>query len=469
LRSAEEKLIIASLFANNQNFVLFFYFNKFVTDQKHIHMNSCCTLNAGFLAIKLKHLKSTIRAHPISLGLFMMKIDLRVIAAAITIIGLTACGGTSPTSGEPDIVGTVPSQPGEQPVADNSDSINEYKPVTGTTDHDANKPLNFLIVGDQGTAGTSAFGGGTTQAELSQTMGVICDAKKTASNAGCHFAIAAGDNFYDAGVTGPTDDRFRVTFEEIYSHLEIPFYLILGNHDNGLSGDAINLGDNQTVYSHLNEDSPEWAAVSAYYSGYFEMPARYYSQRFGSVLELFAVDGDTIDTDIGNNSALGSLYDSEFQRQWLKTAAELSPATWKISFSHYNYISNGNYGNGSASFKDAMRQTLCDQVQFHIQGHEHDLRWLKPEAECGRTEFIVSGAGGRTETRPADLTTDFPEREGDDNGISDYRGSAGFMWASIIDDQITVEWYGEDVGSDGANPQPLETFIVTLDELGFGS
>lgn len=400
-------------------------------------------------------------------GIFTMKSDLRLIVASIAVIGITACGGTSPDKNQPLKVGTVPGDSGEAPVADGSDSINQHKPVTGSTPHEPSKPLNFLIVGDQGTAGTSAFGGGTTQAELGQTMATICDAKESADNAGCHFAIAAGDNFYDAGVTGPTDDRFRVTFEEIYAHLEIPFYLLLGNHDNGLSGDAINLGDHQTSYSHLNEDSAEWAAVSSYYSGYFEMPARYYSHRFGNVMELFAVDGDTIDTDIGNNSGLGALYDSEFQREWLKTAAANSPAKWKISFSHYNYISNGNYGDGSASFKDAMRQTLCDQVQFHIQGHEHDLRWLSPEPECGRTEFIVSGAGGRTESRPADLTTNFPEREGDDHGISDYRGSAGFMWASILGDQITVEWYGEDVGSNAANPQPLETFIVTLNELGF--
>ena len=133
--------------------------------------------------------------------------------------------------------------------------------------------------------------------------------------------------------------------------------------------------------------------------------------------------------------------------------------------SHYNYISNGNYGDGSASFKAAMEASLCDRVQFHVQGHEHDLRWLKPVESCGRTEFVVSGAGGRTETRPAsDLG--FEERQGE-NGISDYRDSSGFMWASILGDTITVEWYGDNAEA-LSPPQPVERFVLTRQELGFG-
>lgn len=393
----------------------------------------------------------------------------KLLFLLLTVGLFTACSGHSPDQDSKlDNIGTEePENPGESPSASSDGSINPYPPSTKTTAHSTTTPLNFLIVGDQGTAGTTALGaasGSGVQGELAEVMKRVCDAKVDGDISGCHFGIAAGDNFYDAGVTSNNDDRFRQTYEEIYGQrLAIPFYLVLGNHDNGLSGDTINLGDYQVEYTHLEEDFPaQYASVEDTYTGTFNMPGRYYSHRWGDVLELFAVDGDTIDTDIGNASALGINYDSSFQRAWLKKAAEISPAKWKMSFSHYNYISNGNYGNGSGSFKQAMQEALCDKVQFHIQGHEHDLRWMSPEESCGRTEFVISGAGGRTETRPAS-NLGYPERAGD-TGKSDYRDSAGFMWASIVGDTIFVEWYGE---TDDAVPVPLETFEVTLQELGW--
>ena len=344
-------------------------------------------------------------------------------------------------------MGEVDPGDGSAPVADNSQSINTRKPTTETTAHDANVPLNFIIVGDAGTQDA-------VQAALGQTMSGVCDAKATAEVPGCHFAMAAGDNIYFAGAASTTDPQFDMAFEDIYGHLDIPFYLVLGNHDNGFTGTGTAIGDNQVEYTYRsNRPTNMW-----------NMPARYFTHRWGNVLELFATDSDTIDADSDSIGADEGVYDSAFQRAWLARAAELSPARWKISFSHYEYISNGNYGDGSPSFKAAMEEALCDRVQFHVQGHEHDLRWLSSVESCGRTEFIVSGAGGRTETRPA-TNLGFPERQGE-NGISDYRDSSGFMWASILDDTIVVEWYGDN--AEGANPPaPVETFTITLSELGF--
>ena len=367
---------------------------------------------------------------------------LQNLALASTVALLTACGSSSFPGNQG--VGVVDKGPDQHPVADNSGSINARRPTTETTTHDAGTPLNFIILGDAGTQDA-------VQAALGQTMADVCAAKTLGAVDGCHFVMAAGDNIYFAGALSTSDPQFATAFEDIYGVVDRPFYLVLGNHDNGFTGQSPALGDNQVEYHYAsNRPSAMW-----------NMPARYYSHRWGEVLELFAVDSDTID---GGSAGADAGYDGEFQQQWLKTAAQISPARWKISMSHYNYISNGNYGDGSASFKAAMEASLCDQVQFHVQGHEHDLRWLKPVESCGRTEFIVSGAGGRTETRPAS-NLGFEEREGE-NGVSDYRASAGFMWASILGDTLTVEWYGDN--AEGlAPPQPVERFVVTRQELGF--
>lgn len=349
-----------------------------------------------------------------------------------------------PENGNPSTVGV-----GSHPVADASKSVNPHPPTTETTTHDASQPLNFIIIGDAGTQDL-------VQMALGQTIAEVCAAKASEANAGCHFAMAAGDNIYYIGALLPNDPQFLTAFELVYEPVDIPFYLVLGNHDNGATGQSENLGDLQVEY-HYRSGRP---------SDNWNMPARYYSHRWGEVLELFAIDSDTIDGDLdgGANPIALRDYDDAFQREWLNQALDLSPARWKISMSHYNYISNGNYGDGSPSFKQALEDSLCNRVQFHVQGHEHDLRWLKSVESCGRTEFIVSGAGGRTETRPAS-NLGFEEREGQ-NGLSTYRASSGFMWASILGDSIRVEWYGDN--AEGLNPpEPVEIFELTRQELGW--
>ncbi len=363
-----------------------------------------------------------------------------VAAAMAAAVFLSACGNST-TPGAAN-----PGSGAQAPVADNKDSRNVHPPTTAFTPHDASKPLNFIIIGDAGTQNG-------VQAALGQTIAGLCAQKAQPDNPGCHFAAAAGDNIYFIGALTPSDRQFDTAFEDIYAPVNIPFYLVLGNHDNGLTGQSPGIGDNQVEYHYRsNRPSTNW-----------NMPARYYTHRWGEVLELFTMDSDTIDGD-SSSLPVDLAYDSAFQRQWLAEALRLSPARWKISMSHYNYISNGNYGDGSPSFKAAMEEAICDHVQFHIQGHEHDLRWLKPVESCGRTEFIVSGAGGRTETRPAS-NLGFEERKGS-KGISDYRGSSGFMWASLLGDRITVEWYGDN--AEGLNPQqPIEVFQLSRQELGW--
>ncbi|MDP9140474.1 MAG: metallophosphoesterase [Pseudomonadota bacterium] len=370
-----------------------------------------------------------------------LKTKKRHVAAAIAAaVFLSACGNST-TPGAAN-----PGSGAQAPVADNKDSRNVHPPTTVFTPHDASKPLNFIIIGDAGTQDG-------VQAALGLTIAGLCAQKAKPDNPGCHFAAAAGDNIYLIGALTPFARQFDTAFEDIYAPVNIPFYLVLGNHDNGLTGQSPGIGDNQVEY-HYRNDRP---------STNWNMPARYYTHRWGEVFELFALDSDTIDGD-SSSLPVDLAYDSAFQRQWLAEALRLSPARWKMSMSHYNYISNGNYGDGSPSFKAAMEEAICDHVQFHIQGHEHDLRWLKPVESCGRTEFIVSGAGGRTETRPAS-NLGFEERKGS-NGISDYRGSSGFMWASLLGDRITVEWYGDN--AEGLNPQqPIEVFELSRQELGW--
>ncbi len=77
---------------------------------------------------------------------------------------------------------------------------------------------------------------------------------------GAQFVVAVGDNFYENGVASVEDKHWKQSFENVYtaSSLQVPWYVILGNHDYHANCDA------QIAYSKI---SPRW-----------KMPARYYMQ-----------------------------------------------------------------------------------------------------------------------------------------------------------------------------------------------
>src|ERR1700721_2498603 len=82
-------------------------------------------------------------------------------------------------------------------------------------------PLTFLAVGDWGRDG--AF----HQAEGAARMG------ETAAQLRARFVISVGDNFYEDGVTGVDDPKWRTSFEDVYTapSLQTPWQVALGNHD----------------------------------------------------------------------------------------------------------------------------------------------------------------------------------------------------------------------------------------------
>ncbi len=301
----------------------------------------------------------------------------------------------------------------------------DLPPGQSTIPVDGSGPLRFLMIGDQGTGEAGQFA-------VAKAMVAVCEKQ------GCDFVMANGDNIYEVGAITAFDPAFDDKFEIPYADLDVPFFLTHGNHDNGLTGEVTILGDAQVQY-HYRDDraSDKW-----------NMPARFYSQRFGDVLEIFSLDTDTIDDDAAFvNTTLTS---GEVQQRWIKEAIESSNATWKISFGHYNYISNGAYGDGEPSFKAALENSVCDRVQFHVQGHDHDLQWLKPVDSCGRTEIIVSGAAGKM-------------RPDNDHGFDEHfstGGTYGFAWVEILGDTFRLQFIDD-------KQTVLFEQSTTLSELGW--
>src|SRR5690242_20330024 len=80
--------------------------------------------------------------------------------------------------------------------------------------------VRFVAFGDAGAATGAQFA-------VAQAMADVCKAR------GCDFALELGDNIYPEGVRSADDPQFETKFETPYEALKMPFYVALGNHDNG--------------------------------------------------------------------------------------------------------------------------------------------------------------------------------------------------------------------------------------------
>ncbi len=302
----------------------------------------------------------------------------------------------------------------------------------------AGSALRFVAIGDFGT-------GGQGQYQVAAAIAQVCAAR------GCDFALGLGDNIYEEGVGSAYDAQFEDKFERPYAALDFPFYMALGNHDNtrlaaGDGGDNSD-GDYQVAYSYRTaRPSDKW-----------RMPARQYHFSAGQqsdgrpLADFFALDSNPL-TAINpdpNPHFSYTIYGRE-QFQWVQEALHASTGRWKIAFAHHPYISNGQHGDAGhydsgagvlseqASgryYKAFLEQSVCGKVDVLFSGHDHDLEWLKPVSDCGKTFFIISGAGAKTRSF-GDAARNPSYWQAD--------GTLGFFWIELDGDRFTATAYTVD-------------------------
>jgi tartrate-resistant acid phosphatase type 5 len=182
------------------------------------------------------------------------------------------------------------------------------------------------------------------------------------------LAITLGDNFYPAGVSGPSDPRWR-DFARLYEPMRIRFYPTLGNHD------------------WLLADSPAAEVLHSAQSPYWRMPAARYTFVAGPI-QFFAIDTNLV---------------SRAQIDWLDRELARSTARWKVVYGHHPIFSYGAHGD-EPLVRDNLLPVLRGRAQIYLCGHDHDLQHLGPE---GGVHFVVAGGGGaqtrRISTGPRSL------------------------------------------------------------------
>jgi len=304
------------------------------------------------------------------------------------------------------------------------------------------KEVRFVVLGDTGE-------GNESQKKVAEQIRVKCAA------AGCDLALLLGDNIYNAGVESTLDAQWAEKFEIPFANVDLPFYAVLGNHDNGGfltqflgdtfggAGAEFERGDYQVAYTQL---STKW-----------KMPGRTYDFALGPA-HFFALDTNDMVWSYGNAGA-------EARAQWqvdtLPGRIDAATETWRIAFGHHPFISNGTHGNAGEyegleegitdlisglpgigdlsavvtgdGVKESLDVIVCGRVDLYFAGHDHSRQWHVPSDACPGTTFVVSGAGSKLSKLKGDQPVRFENVT-----------KPGFFWVHLKDNTIEVEAIDED-------------------------
>jgi len=261
--------------------------------------------------------------------------------------------------------------------------------------------LNFIVFGDWGRGG-----------ELDQTQ-VAVQMAKASKDIGAQFVISVGDNFYENGVTSTEDKHWRKSFEDVYAArpLQIPWYVILGNHDYHGNCDA------QIAYGKI---SSRW-----------EMPARYFlvSKKIGATTtaDFFFLDTTPMIKSYYKQNKENTrpnviTQDVPKQLAWFKDALATSKAQWKIVIGHHPIYSGGEHGDTPELIENILPLLQEHKVQAYFNGHDHDLQHLM----AGAVNLFDSGAGSQVRPTTETMHTKFA------------KACSGFTAVSLQADKMTV-------------------------------
>jgi len=203
--------------------------------------------------------------------------------------------------------------------------------------------MRICIVGDTGS--------GTTEQYL-----VAKHIQKYNNTNKLDAVILLGDNIYEEGVNSTDDPQFQDKFELPYQSINLPFYLLLGNHDYAnLSGTHAynNHAIHQVNYHKLSD---KW-----------NMPRRYYSVQIGNN-EFFMLDTN-----------LDNMTHSEISQQvkFMKKKINKSKKTNKFLCGHHTWRSTGGHGNADRQFEKFMRDIVVGtNIKGYFCGHDHCKNYI---------------------------------------------------------------------------------------------
>ncbi len=240
------------------------------------------------------------------------------------------------------------------------------------------------------------------------------------------FVVSTGDNFYNYGVSGVEDRKWRTSFEEIYAQksLQVPWYVALGNHD---------YRGNVQAQIDYSERSARW-----------RMPARSFTvvepERGLPLLQLFILDTSPFLSTYRGLFSLTKVsgQDPSRTRDWLEKELAASTAPWKIVIGHHPVYSCGTHGDTRGLVRALVPLLERYHVPLYVNGHDHNLQ----DQLAGGIHYVTSGAGSSLKPVRPDARTVFA------------KSTNGFFAFTVHAETLTAQA----IGVDG---QVLHVFTLT--------
>lgn len=319
--------------------------------------------------------------------------------------------------------------------------------------------VNFVSIGDWGDSEAKTY--------VADVMGTY------AADLSAQFVVGIGDNMYDTGVSSVDDPQFADKFEETFtaSSLQVPWYVVGGNHDYYGSIEA------QVDYTNKSD---RWKFPDLYY--------RQYVEDGGVSLTLVCVDtwrlngGDTyvkfdpvtrtgvvrdrrlLDRHLADGLVTEGTYSSITRtfpatadvavqgdqeqldqiEAWLKDAN----STWTVVVGHFPVYSAtvGEHGETASLIADLAPLLSKYNVTAYFSGHDHVLQHINRDG----VHFLGSGAGARTHSG---MNTSYPGL------VFASDGMYGFMTHRLTSSTFETTF----VVNDGGDPDEPYTFTIAKD------
>lgn len=201
------------------------------------------------------------------------------------------------------------------------------------------------------------------------------------------FTVSLGDNFYDSGVRGISDELWETVWFSIFirpftSMHSMRWFSILGNHD---------------YYS--GRENAESQIQMTYYSSNWVMPAKeYYSYDKESSSYHIFIDTVKIYPELYNKTSIlysdNDINESLKELEHMLIHANQLKCKWIFVYGHYQLFSNGYYGNYNKMIQRVLPLLIKYKVTVYFSGHDHNFQLLKYHD----VYFCVNGVGAYKST-----------------------------------------------------------------------
>lgn len=240
----------------------------------------------------------------------------------------------------------------------------------------------FLLIGD--------WGRGPEDPRRHASQQVVADAMGRAT-AGSRPAavICLGDNFYPDGAPTVDSPLFDFAFEKVYSapSLQVPFWIVLGNHDYHKSVQG------ELDYAAQRRGTGRWTIDGRYWTRTVEVAP-------GTKAKFVFIDTSPFIREYaqGNGLSDAQRQDTAAQLAWLDSQLAEPGIAWRIVCGHHPIWSGGSHGDSAELRKLVLPILRRRQAQLYACGHDHHAQVYLRD---GLTEVV---SGHASESRGAKAT-----------------------------------------------------------------